>query len=61
MTTEQSQKRAGTFVSNKEKEVPTHYCWLCHKVFIMDNQYGRQETCLTPACGGILLAYFDPL
>lgn len=46
------------FINNKETEIPTHFCWVCKKVFIFpDNR--KDHVCLLEGCGGILLAYFD--
>jgi hypothetical protein len=49
-------ERKGTFVSNQQTEIPTHFCWMDKKVFIFPDN-GRDHKCLS--CGSTLLAYFD--
>lgn len=51
--------RKGTYISNKETESPTHFCWVCKKVFIMDDEFGAELDCLHCGPGTKLIAYHD--
>lgn len=50
----------GAYVSNRQTEIPTHFCWVCKKIFIFPDN-GREHDCLSCGPGTKLLAYFDDL